>query len=112
MPQSVSLALLVMRDEYVMKMERGRCISQRSCCGYNQKQSQKNDIWKHAVTKQREPNRQVMNFYRQPMKAAGESPARRATMKKLLIRAMTMLAMIGVALLLLGLAFAPKMVWP
>lgn len=33
-------------------------------------------------------------------------------MKKLLIRAMTMLAMIGVALLLLGLAFAPKMVWP
>ena len=53
-----------------------------------------------------------MNFYRQPMKAAGESPARRATMKKLLIRAMTMLAMIGGALLLLGLAFAPKMVWP
>ena len=32
-------------------------------------------------------------------------------MTKLLIRAMTMLAMIGVALLLLGLAFAPKMVW-
>jgi hypothetical protein len=31
-------------------------------------------------------------------------------MKKLLVRAMTILAMIGIALLLLGLAFAPQ-VW-
>jgi hypothetical protein len=50
-----------------------------------------------------------MSFYRQPLKLP-VSPARRAAMKKLLIRAMALLATIGVALLLLGLAFAPQ-VW-